>query len=51
VKADAAANHRRWQGLRKASLGLMERALESLSSLRGRKAVALLTEGFIHDGG
>ena len=49
VKADAAANDARWQRLRHASLGVMQRAVESLGGLRGRKSVTLMTEGFIHD--
>src|SRR6185503_17138946 len=49
VKADAAANDARWQRLRHASLGVMQRAVESLGGLRGRKSVTLVTEGFIHD--
>jgi len=49
VKADAAANDARWRSLRQASLEVMQRAVESLGGLRGRKSVTLMTEGFIHD--
>ena len=49
VKADAAANDARWRRLRQASLEVMQRAVESLGGLRGRKSVTLMTEGFIHD--
>jgi VWFA-related protein len=49
VQADATANQARWRTLRQASLGVMQQAVESLGGLRGRKSVALLTEGFIHD--
>jgi VWFA-related protein len=51
VRAAARTNHDRWRVHRKASLELMQRAVEDLGTVRVRKAVLLLTQGFIHDGG
>jgi VWFA-related protein len=49
VRADAQENQSRNQGLREASLAAIERALEGMARLHGRKSVLLVTEGFIHD--
>jgi VWFA-related protein len=49
VRADAQENQSRSQGLREASLAAIDRAIEGMARLHGRKAVLLLTEGFIHD--
>ena len=49
VRGDAQTNQAHSQGLREASLSAIERAMVGMARLRGRKAVLLLTEGFIHD--
>ncbi|HKC12043.1 MAG TPA: VWA domain-containing protein, partial [Vicinamibacteria bacterium] len=49
VKGDAQTNQAHSQGLREASLAAIERAVVGMARLRGRKAVLLLTEGFVHD--
>jgi VWFA-related protein len=49
VRADAQANQPRSQGLREASLAAMQRVIEAMARVRGRKSVLLLSEGFIHD--
>jgi VWFA-related protein len=50
VRGDAQANHGRGRVHRQASLELMQRAVDGLGIVRGRKAILLLTQGFIHDG-
>lgn len=49
VRADAQTNQAHGQGLREASLAAIDRAIEGMARLHGRKSVLLLTEGFIHD--
>jgi VWFA-related protein len=49
VKGDAQTNQAHSQGLREASLSAIERAVAGMARFRGRKAVLLLSEGFIHD--
>jgi VWFA-related protein len=49
VLSDARAVHGKAKGEREGTLVVIERALEGLARLRGRKAVVLLSEGFVHD--
>ncbi|HXB54147.1 MAG TPA: VWA domain-containing protein, partial [Vicinamibacteria bacterium] len=49
VRGDAQTNQAHSQGLREASLSAIDRAVAGLAQLPGRKAVLLLSEGFIHD--
>jgi len=49
VLEEARAQHGHDKALRETSLAVIERALEGLARLRGRKSVVLLSEGFIHD--
>jgi VWFA-related protein len=49
VRADAQENQSRNQGLREASLAAIDRSIEGMARLHGRKSVLLLSEGFIHD--
>ena len=50
VRADARTNHERGRVRRRASLELMQRSVEGLAAVRGRKTVLMLSQGFIHDG-
>jgi VWFA-related protein len=49
VRGDSQENQSRNQGLREASLAAIERAIKGMAPLHGRKAVLLLSGGFIHD--
>ncbi len=49
VLGEARAAHGHAKGEREASLAVIERAIEGLGRLRGRKTVIVLSEGFVHD--
>jgi VWFA-related protein len=49
VRADARANQAHSQGSREASLAAIQRVIEAMARVHGRKSVLLLSEGFIHD--